>query len=203
MISPTFHFVFANAARVARIIRGLKNTPASGVDGIPTLVLKGGVEVLAGPVSHLINRSLADSKVPCGFKLGRVTPVYKGKGKARSDPASYRPINILPSLSKVLEQIVKEDLESHLQKIDGLPNSQFWFRAKKSTVTAISTAHASWIKASQKGKTVGVLSFDLSSAFDTIDPEQQLLGALDSIGVRGKQAKWFRSYMEGGQQCVV
>jgi hypothetical protein len=56
---PKFLFKFANAKKMAKTIKGLNNTEALGVDNIPTSVLKKGVEVLAGPESHLINRSLA------------------------------------------------------------------------------------------------------------------------------------------------
>jgi hypothetical protein len=61
------------------------------IDDIPTSVLKKGVEVLAGPISHLVNRLLAEGGVPEAFKVGKVFPIFKGKGKAPEDPASYRP----------------------------------------------------------------------------------------------------------------
>jgi hypothetical protein len=57
---PPFHLKFANAKRTSEAIKGLNNTEALGVDKIPTSVLKKGVEILAGPVSHLVNRSLAE-----------------------------------------------------------------------------------------------------------------------------------------------
>jgi hypothetical protein len=110
-VPPSFHFKFANAKRTSEAIKGLNNTKALGTDGIPTSVLKKGVEVLAGPISHLVNRSLAKGRVPAAFKIGLVHPIHKGKGKPREDPGSYRPVSILPAMSKVLETIVKGDLE--------------------------------------------------------------------------------------------
>jgi hypothetical protein len=59
---PQFHFKFANAKRTSEAIKGPNNTEALGVDGIPTSMLKKVVEILAGPVSHLVNRSLAEGK---------------------------------------------------------------------------------------------------------------------------------------------
>jgi hypothetical protein len=82
-----------------KTILQLGSMEAPGVDGIPVLVLKKGVEVLAGPVSHLINMSHATGLVPKSFKTGVVHPVYKGGGKSRTDPVSYRPVSILPALS--------------------------------------------------------------------------------------------------------
>jgi hypothetical protein len=61
---PPFHFKFENAKRTSEAIKGLNNTEALGVDEIPPSVLKKGVEILEGPVSHLVNCSLAEGKVP-------------------------------------------------------------------------------------------------------------------------------------------
>jgi len=67
-----FTFSFANAGRIRKIILNLNNTAALGVDGTPVLILKCGVEILGGQISHLINRSLAEGIVPSEFKLGIV-----------------------------------------------------------------------------------------------------------------------------------
>jgi hypothetical protein len=82
---PSFAFAFATAGKIAKIIRSLKATEAMGIDDIPTSVLKKGVEVLAGPISHLVNRSLAEGCVLEAFKVGKVFPLFKGKGKAIED----------------------------------------------------------------------------------------------------------------------
>ncbi|QQP37604.1 Uncharacterized protein FKW44_018139, partial [Caligus rogercresseyi] len=134
--------------------------------------------------------------------MSNVLPVFKGKGKPATDPASYRPICILPALSKVLETVVKSDLEDHLAKTEALPNTQFGFRKSRSTTAALATAHAKWLEAEQRGKVVGVLGFDLSAAFDTVN-QLQLLPKLEKLGIAGTQLKWFHSYLTGGYQRVV
>ena len=196
-----FCFSFASAGKIAKVITSLKNTDALGLDGIPTSVLKKGVEVLASPLAHLVNRSLATGVVPEGFKTGVIIPIHKGKGKSPSDPASYRPVSILPAMSKVLETVVKQDLELHLTKLDALPNSQFGFRKGRSCTGALATAHAKWIRGNQDGKVVGILAFDLSAAFDTVD-KAQLLPKLEALGINGTALDWFASYLTDGKQCV-
>jgi hypothetical protein len=196
-----FHFSFASAGKITKVIAAMKNTEALGLDGIPVSVLKKGVEVLASPIAHLINRSLASGIVPDGFKSACVIPIHKGKGKNTADPASYRPVSILPALSKVLELVVKADLESHFAKVGALPNTQFGFRPGRSCTAALATAQAKWIQGSQEGNVVGILAFDLTAAFDTVD-KAQLLPKLAALGIKGSALAWFTSYLSGGKQCI-
>jgi hypothetical protein len=199
---PSFSFSFASAGKIAKVIKNMGSTEAIGVDGIPTSVLKKGASVLASPIAHLINRSLAEGIVPAGFKVGQVHPVHKGSGKSRADPASYRPVSILPALSKIIEAVVKADLEKFLAANNILPASQFGFRRGRSCTMALGTAHAGWLKGVRAGKVVGVMAFDLSAAFDTVAAER-LLPKLERIGIRGKALSWFAGYLSGGKQCVV
>jgi hypothetical protein len=117
-------FSFARATKVMKVVKNLYSTEAIGVDGVLTSVLKKGIAVLTSPIAYLVNRSLAYGVVPYGFKTGVVVPVFTSKGKERTDPASYRPFSILPALSKVLEVIVKQDLEKHLTVVNGLSGNQ-------------------------------------------------------------------------------
>jgi hypothetical protein len=202
-----FSFSFASASKVARTIQRLKSTEALGIDEIPVSVLKKSVDTLASPIAHLCNRSLATGVVPSGFKVGRLSPIFKGGGKSRKEPASYRPVAILPAMSKILEQIVKVDLEAHLRNTGGLPNAQFGFRPRRGCTSALGTAHAGWIN-SLKARTgvrtqvVGIMSYDLSAAFDTVGVEE-LKPKLVALGITGRALDWFESYLTGGSQCVV
>jgi hypothetical protein len=197
-----FDFKFANAGRVAKVISRLKCTEAVGFDGIPVRVLKLGADVLASPIARLVNVSLSTGIVPKDFKTALVLPIHKGKGKSLLDPASYRPIALLPTLSKILEIIVRDDLEAHLDSVDALPDTQFGFRPERSTSMAVAAAQASWLEAREAGMAVGILAFDLTAAFDTVNQEQ-LLPKLQGFGVRGNALKWFRDYLSGGRQAVI
>ena len=124
----SFSFKFVTAGDVTRTIKGLNNTKAEGVDSIPTVVLKKGVAVLAGPIARLCNVSLSTWVFPDSFKEALVHPVHKGNGKDHREPGSYRPISILPALSKVLEIVVRDALLEWFDSKKVLPDSQFGFR---------------------------------------------------------------------------
>jgi hypothetical protein len=164
----SFAFGFANAGRISKVIAGLKNTSALGTDGIPVAVLKMGSNTLARPISHMVNMSLSAGVFPSAFKTALIHYVYKGGEKARSDPASYRPVAILCAMSKVLETVTKEDLEAFMKANNILSTSQHGFRKGRLCTTALATAHVAWVLDKAKAKVVAVVAFDLSAAFDTL-----------------------------------
>ena len=102
-----FDFRYVTAGDVTRIVRNLNNTKAIGVDGVSTEILKKGINVLASPIARICNISMSTGIFPDIFKEAIVHPVFKGCGKNPRDPASYRPISILPSLSKILEMLFR------------------------------------------------------------------------------------------------
>ncbi len=194
-----FQFKYPSASKSREVIRSLRNTGALGVDGIGVAALKLGADSIASPLAHIARLSFSQGIYPTGYKTAIVSPVYKGRGKPIEDASSYRPISILPAMSKVLELLVMEPLATHLSEL--LPNSQFGFRAKRSTVGAIATAHGAWTKARAMGKKVVVAAYDMSSAFDTIDVDL-LCTRLEELGISGTSNQWFRSYLTGRLQMV-
>ena len=201
---PTDHFSFrfVTAGDVTRIVKDLNNTKAEGVDDLQTDVWKKGLVVLASPIARLCNLSLSTGIFPDIFKQALVHPVHKGDGKDPREPGSYRPISILPALSKVLEVIVRDALFDWLERRGVLPESQYGFFPGRSVAMALAIAQADWAAAKARGEVVGVMAFDLSSAFDTIDAEP-LLKKLESTGVVGTPLKWFKAYMSGRSQSVI
>ena len=150
-VKDKFKFRFVSAGSIAKIIKGLKNTSALDIDRIPTLAWKLGVETLAGPVA----------KVPELFKNALIHPVYKGGGKNPRLPGSYRPIAILPALSKILETVVRDTLLQWLEEHEILPESQFGFRPKRSAATALACSQADWISAKIHGEAVAIVPLTL------------------------------------------
>jgi hypothetical protein len=199
--STTFAWTYTTAGKVRKLINGLGSTGAIGPDGVPVSVYKQEVEVLCGPVAHLVNRSLATGIFPEAFKHGVVLPVHKGGKKDQKEPSSYRPVSILCALSKVLELVVKTCLQQHLDVSGNVPTTQHGFRRGRSCTTAIAAAHAAWVKGRKEGKVVGILAFNLSAAFDVCSAAH-LLPKLVKAGVGPNALRWFSAYLTGGHQRV-
>lgn len=145
--------------------------------------------------------SMISGIVPSLFKMAIVHPIYKGHGKNPRDLGSYRPIAILPPISKVLEVAVREALLLWFQHVGFLPESQYGFLPGRYVAMALSVAQNDWIHAKSKNEIVGVMTFDLSSVFDTLD-HSTLLSKLKSAGISGVPLKWFESYLQGCSQSV-
>ena len=148
-------------------------------------------------VCSLINASISTGVYPSMFKEAVLVPVHKGGRKDKSEPSSYRPIAILPAISKVLEAIVIEQLVEHLDEHGLLPQAQHGFRRGHSTVTALVESLSRWTQ----GTGTAIASFDYSAAFDTIE-RSTVQERLDDIGAGPGVKKWMASYMGDGKQRV-
>ena len=196
---PTFSFKTVSEARVLKIIRKLSNKNSFGTDGISSKVLKSAADVLAAPITFIVNTSLTSGIYPTRWKTAKVIPILK-----KGDPtkmANYRPVALLPVTSKILEEVVRGQVSDHFEKNGLLPVSQHGFRPSRSTTTALLSLEKTLIEAQENGKSSAMLLFDLSAAFDTLD-HQIFLEKLKIYGVDDLGQRWFQSYLEDREQFV-
>ena len=120
----TIEDVEISVERVKNMIDGLKAKSASGPDNIGNQILKELKEQLSLPLSILFRKSLDEGEVPREWKDSSITPIYK-KGK-RSEPGNYRPVNLTSNTCKLMEKILKVEVENHLEN-HVISNSQHGF----------------------------------------------------------------------------
>ena len=144
--------------------------------------------------------SLESGTVPNKLKTAKVIPIYKaGDTQIMSN---YRPVSVLPTLSKVYEKIVYKRLNSFLSKHNILTPYQFGFRQNMSTSLAL-TYFVDQVNQGIENKQYNVgLFIDLSKAFDTVD-HQILIQKLKYYGVRGIALTWIENYLSERQQFVL
>ena len=102
--TSVFQFQPITSDFVTKMIKQLKPNKAIGLDKISARLLKDAVEVVAPTITSLFNISLETGIYPSTWKLAKVTPLFK-KG-SRQDPSNYRPISVLPTISKILEKAI-------------------------------------------------------------------------------------------------
>ena len=192
-----------NLEDVIKLIKGLKNSSATGVDFIDTRTIKLGVEVLAPAVLHIINLSISSSQFPDLWKWHKVVPLLKGGDCDKLLPKSYRPVALLPVLSKILEKAVFNQLVTYLEENGLVHPNLHGSRAGHSTATALTQLYDTWVEEVEQGNMVGVLLCDQSAAFDLCD-HYLLLEKLQLMGIEDTAASWFSSYLTGRKQsCMV
>jgi hypothetical protein len=133
------------------------------------------------------------------MKIAKVIPIHK-----RSDPTliqNYRPISLLPALSKLLEKIMYKKVVGFLEPNNLLNEHQYGFRSKHSTIHPIIHLlnHCAEVNNKSNKEFTLAIFCDLSKAFDVIDHEI-LLKKLNTYGLRGTVNKWFRNYLSNRSQ---
>ena len=171
-----------------------------GVDGISYNILKLASPSIAQPLTSLINHMISTSKFPSDLKISKINPIYK-KGD-KNLKSNYRPISILPSISKLFERILNNQLNNHLETNSLYDNMQSGFRKKHSTNTALLYMVDSWIKNMDSGKITGVLALDLSKAFDCLS-HSSISSAFDALlHSSASSTKLITDYLTDHKACV-
>ena len=155
--------------------------------------------VIAKPLTHVINLSLSTGIVPNELKAARVNPVFKTGETHKFD--NYRPISILPVISKIFEKCVHNQLMNYLESNKLLSSKQFGFRRKRSTELATAYFIDKIRHAVDKGEYTGAIYVDLSKAFDTIS-HAMIVNKLPQFGITGVAQQWIASYLFARQQQV-
>ena len=120
---------------VQNALRSLKTNKAVGLDKLSARLLKDASDVIAPVLTELINKSFADGEFLKVWKSAKVSALFKGGDKSQKD--NYRPISILPTISKIIERSAHVQLCTYLEQNELLSQSQFGFRQKRSTSTAL------------------------------------------------------------------
>ncbi|XP_045471811.1 uncharacterized protein LOC123678705 [Harmonia axyridis] len=197
--SRSFFLSPTTPEEVKKVILEMKNKGSQDVYGFSVKLLREVVDCLVVPISDLMNDCFQRGYFPDELKIARVIPVHKAG--SRENYENYRPISILPVMSKIFETLLKTRLVSFLEKNSLLSISQYGFREGRSTISALVHLVEFIIKALDDGDEVMLTCMDLSKAFDCVNHDM-LLRKLEYIGVRGPALDLLRSYLRDRCQVV-
>ena len=161
-----FQFSYISTVFVEKELKRLNRNKATGTDCLPSNLLKDCASVLAPPLAHVLNLSIITSTVPSIWKSAKITPTFKSGNADLVE--NYRPISVLPVLSKILEKAVHQQLYNFLETNNLLYDCQYGFRKGRSTKLATTLFWDKIRKEIDKDRMVGTIYLDLSKAFDTI-----------------------------------
>jgi len=195
---PLLRDIQVTIPQVRKELAKLNTSKAPGPDGVPSRVLKDCAAELAPSLTLLFNKSLTLGKFPQEWKKANVVPVHK-KG-SKTDVKNYRPISLLPVVSKVFEKCVYDLIIGPLTP--KISSAQHGFMRNRSTNTQLLETFCQINVELDKGNQVDVVYFDLSKAFDSV-PHRLLLSKLKSFGICGTLLLWLGSYLKSRLQRVT
>ena len=193
-IEPVSHEI------VIEYLRFLPQKKAAGCDNMPARLVREAAHIIGPSITKIVNHSILTGVVPIEWKRARISSVYKGGNKMHIN--NYRPISVLPVLSKVLEHIVHAQLSYHLETNNLLPPQQSGFRRGYSTMSLLLKLLSDWMTAIDKGCYIGEVFLDLSKAFDTVN-HRLLLDNLRDVRVNSRSLCWFQNYIEDRKWSVM
>ena len=186
-------FQTVDPIEISELLDNINNSKSAGFDNIPGCFLKDGSKIISTYISCIFNLSVLLGKFPNQCKIAKIRPIFK-KG-SKLEAINYRPISLLPLISKVFEKCIHKQLQAYVTKHNIIYKLQSGFRSDFSTDTCLSYLHNKILKGFDKGEYTGMILIDLQKAFDTIDHEI-LLKKLKYIGLANTAISWIESYLK-------
>lgn len=179
------------------------NSKHCALDPIPTTLLKSCLDSILPVICKIVNLSLQTSTVPENFKHAIVTPLIKKPGLDKENLKNYRPVSNLSYVSKLLEKVVMNRINEHLDINHLREPHQSAYRAGHSTETALLKVVNDMICAIEKQECILLVLLDLSAAFDTVEHSMMLSRLQNLFGIEGEALKWLKSYFENRTQSII
>ena len=201
VITTEFKFKEMDENDVIKEIAALADKSSCGYDELSSILLKKIANSIKPILTLIINQSLYTGIFPTKLKLAKVIPLFKNKGDCHLFD-NYRPISLLPTISKIFEKVVHKQLYDYFTDNGLFYKSQYGYRKGHSTELAALELSDRISQYLDKGEIPIAIFLDLSKAFDTLD-HKILLSKLEYYGIRGTELKWFESYLSNRFQYVV
>ena len=166
------------------------------INGLSVKMMKLAEPIISKPLTKLINKSI-EIQFPTNLKIEQVAPIYKKK--STPNKANYRPVSLLPIMSKVFERVIYTQLMSHFNKKFNPFLSAF--RPGYGCNTTLLKIIEDWKESLDKNHYVAAILMDLSKAFDCL-PHNLLVLKLKHYGLDDKSVSLVDSYLSHRKQCV-
>ena len=173
-----------------------------GNDNIDSMTLKLNAAVLCGPICHIVNQSISSGKFCSKWKLGKTIPLFKGGKANKFRPEAYRPIAILPVISKLCEKAVQCQLVNFMEESKQINKNSHVYKRLHSTTTALLQITDYIAELADKNFIANLMILDQSAAFDCVDKIILDL-KMKLYNFPPSTRQWFRDYMSNRSHYVA
>lgn len=187
------------AEDIIQIIRTLRNSKSTGVDGITTKVIKYVGSIISLPLSHIINLCISSGIYPNKLKTSIIKPIFKKED--RENMQFYRPVALIPIFSKIIEKIIYKNFYDFFESYNIIVKEQYGFRKKKTINMAVFDFLYKIYDKLDKSFPIAALYMDMTRAFDYVD-HNVLLNKLYVYGIRGIALELVESYLRDRLQIT-
>ena len=183
--------------QIEKQIIELKSKKSAGADDIPPKIIKDSFAILTPPLTTLFNTSVEEAFFPSNLKNANITPIFKKDDSTKK--SNYRPISILPSISKIFERLMFQQMTSYVSNL--LSPYLCGFRKGYNAQHALLRLKNSLNKSLDKKESIGLFMMDLSKAFDCMS-HNLLIAKLFAYGFSKDSLKLIYSYLKERNQRV-
>ena len=199
-ITFPFSNIKCSVSEVIEAASTLKNSKSKDSVGLSNIAIKFHIDQLASPLSNLFNSHMDTGIFPNSFKSSMVKPLHKGGDKTIL--SNYRPISLLPIMSKLFEKIILSRIQNHLKLNQIIDKCQFGFVERSNTETAAVNLVKNIYNNIEKRKSTGLLLIDFRKAFECLDHELLSL-KIKKLGFSKKFSSLIDSFLKDRNQKVI
>jgi hypothetical protein len=198
-VRQTFSFKKISEITVGDTIKCLNNNKSKDYYGLTSNMIKVVIHSMVTPITKLFNECIESCIFPDCLKIALIIPVFKNGNT--TDPGNYRPISLLPIISKIWEKIMAEQICEFLEENGLFSSHQFGFRKGRTTEQAILNHIEHIIISIEKNKSYIASFLDLTKAFDCVS-HNILLKKLECYNFHKNSINLITSYLLNRCQYV-
>ena len=198
-IESTFNFEHIDNATTMHHLSKLTPSHSCGHDNLSAITLKSIANEICECITLIINQSITTGIFPDQLKVAKVVPIFKKNDQ--SDIKNYRPISVLPTISKLFENVMQTQLMEYFTSHNLLASQQYGFRSNRSTELAALELMDRNVNCMNQNSCPINIYLDLSKAFDSLKYDI-LLSKLHYYGLQNNALRLMKSYLHGRSQYV-
>ena len=197
-----FSFTEVSNCEVSKVLHSLKARKTGGTTQIPAYIYQIIEPFILNPLTHIINLSLKTNKFPDVWKQAMVIPIFKTG--ARDQPGNYRPISLLPILSKVLEKIASFQMREYLENNKLISERQFGFRSGTSTdqILLQLVNKIRHLLTQENSRSVTLSALDIKKAFDCVNHNILLTKMQHLLNFSSSAISFIKNYLTNRVQAM-